>query len=676
MLALRKLPNKLPGGLYILSIPSNNACVIVEDGALKRANGNGDSHVSFDRMIAILERTSASATRFINAVGVFFLTMMMLVITADVISRFFFNAPIAGSLEIIRFMLVLTILFGIPYATTRKQHVSIDILTSRLSKRSALRLESIMILISLILSSVVVWRTIQYGLLRHQMNEISAVLHLPFAPFIFMVAFGFALTGCVLVIQLMRQMQESVHSFKQAIIWVVIGVAVIAALYLAVFELRYLPWRVGLVTAGLIGLALVFVAFLAGLPVFLSLLLVGFLGMCYLRGTPAGMSIMGSIPFNTASHYEFSVIPLFVLMGEFCFFSGIGRDLYDMAYKWVGSLPGGLSMGTVCACGGFAAVCGDSMATAVTMGTVAIPEMKRYNYNPRLATGCVAAGGTLGVLIPPSLAFILYAILTDQSIATLFIAGILPGILLISLFILNIYYRAVRNPKLGPPGPSTSWKEKITSLGGVWATLVLFAIVMGGMYVGAFTPTEGGGIGAFGALAIGIVRKRLTWKTILSSLLEAGRITGTCLSILIGANVFGYFLAASKVPLVLADFVTALAVPSIFILFAILIIYLLLGCLMPAIPMLILTVPIFFPVVIAMGYDPIWFGVIMVLMFEMAVITPPMGINVLALQTVVEDISLTEMFRGVMPFLIAMMVCVVILIIFPQIATILPNLIE
>jgi len=385
---------------------------------------------------------------------------------------------------------------------------------------------------------------------------------------------------------------------------------------------------------------------------------------------------MGSIPYNTASHYEFSVIPLFVLMGEFCFFSGIGRDLYDMAYKWVGPLPGGLSMGTVCACGGFAAVCGDSMATAVTMGTVALPEMKRYKYNPRLAVGSVAAGGTLGVLIPPSLAFILYAVITDQSIAALFMAGIVPGILLIGLFMATIYLRAFRNPDLGPPGPRTTFKEKVVSLKGVWATLVLFVGVMGGMYIGAFTPTEGGGIGAFGAFVIGVARRRLNWKGFLSSLLEAGRITGTCLSILIGANIFGYFLAASKLPLELADFVVALPVPAVFILTAILVIYLLLGCLMPAIPMLILTVPIFFPVVMAMGYNPIWFGVIMVLMFEMAVITPPMGINVLALQTVVDDVSLADMFRGVLPFLFAMIACVILLILFPKIPTFLPELLR
>jgi len=250
-----------------------------------------------------------------------------------------------------------------------------------------------MMFIALILCVIVMWRSFDFAMLKARMNEASAVLQLPFSPFIFAVSFGFALTAWVLCTQLLRNMVQGIRSGKQAFLWVIVGAAIIFAVYLAASELRYLPWRIGLITAGVIGLAFVFAAFLAGLPVFLSLMLVGFLGMCYLRGMPAGMSLMGSIPYNTASHYEFSVIPLFVLMGEFCFFSGIGRDLYDMGYKWVGPLPGGLSMGTVCACGGFAAVCGDSMATAVTMGTVALPEMKRYKYNPRLAVGSVAAGG-------------------------------------------------------------------------------------------------------------------------------------------------------------------------------------------------------------------------------------------------------------------------------------------
>jgi tripartite ATP-independent transporter DctM subunit len=599
---------------------------------------------------------------------------MMLVTTVDVLSRFFFNLPITGSIEITGFLLVLTILLGIPYAAARKQHVTIDILTHKLSERVGLVLNSITLFIAISLFAVIVWRSIDYALLMNSMNRVTAVLRMPISPFVLVVAFGFALTGCVLLINLLRNVEQGVNNWKQAAVWAIVGTCILALLYLATVWLRDLPWGVQLMTAGLIGLGFLFLAFLAGLPVFTSLILVGFVGMCYLRGADAGLSVMGSSPFGTVSHYTFSVIPLFVLMGEFCFFAGIGRDLYDMAYKWLGSLPGGLSMGTVGACGGFAAVCGDSMATAVTMGTVAIPEMKRYQYDSSLAAGCVAAGGTLGVLIPPSLAFILYALLADQSIALLFIAGILPGILLILLFMLSIYLRARRNPKLGPPGPSTTVREKIYSLKGVWATLLLFAVVIGGMYIGVFTPTEGGGIGAFGAFVIGVARRRLDWDGILSSLLEAGKISAVCIGILLGAQVFGIFMAASKLPIDLANYVAQLPVPSLVILIAILVIYLFLGCLMPAIPMLILTVPIFYPVVTSMGYDPIWFGVIMVLMFEMAVITPPMGINVLALQTVTKEISLTDMFRGVLPFLVAMIFCVIILIIFPWIALFLPNL--
>ncbi|MBW2063488.1 MAG: TRAP transporter large permease subunit [Deltaproteobacteria bacterium] len=622
----------------------------------------------------MLETVTNPLTRYVNEAGIFFLAMMMLVTTVDVFSRFLFNLPVTGSIEITGFLLVATIMLGIPYAAAKKQHVTIDIVTSKLSERSNLVLNSITLLVGLILFSVIVWRSVEYAFLMHKMNRVTAVLRIPITAFVLIVAFGFGLTFFVDFAHLLHNIAAGIKTRKQAFLWVFVGLIIGGSVYLSATWLRYLPWRVDLVTAGLLGMALLFIAFLAGLPVFTSLIFVGFLGMCYLRGTSAGLSIMGSSPYNTVSHYTFSVIPLFVLMGEFCFFSGLGKDLYDMAYKWVGTLPGGLAMGTVVACGGFAAVCGDSMATAVTMGTVALPEMKRYKYNPRLAVGCVAAGGTLGVLIPPSLAFILYALLTDQSIATLFIAGIVPGILLISLFILSIFLRARRDPALGPPGLRTSMKEKIHSLKGVWATLILFAIVIGGMYVGVFTPTEGGGIGAFGALAIGLARRRLNRESIISSLLEAGKISAVCVGILLGAQVFGYFLAASKLPIELAGLVTKMEVPAPLILITILVIYLFLGCLMPAIPMLILTVPIFYPVAMALGYDPIWFGVIMVLMFEMAVITPPMGINVLALQTMTRDVSLAEMFRGIVPFLAVMIVCVGILIVFPDIVLLLPNL--
>jgi len=621
-----------------------------------------------------LEKLNLTATRYINGIGVFFLFVMMMVTVVDVTGRFLFNLPVTGSIEITGYLLLLTVFLGIPYASARGQHIRIDLVSAKFKGRRALILESITLLVEIAIFAVLVWQSIRYSVLMHTMNRVTAVLRLAESPFVLMVSFGSLVAGIGLMIKLLRNLAVAVQNWRQAVLWTAVGAAILFAIYSFATWMADLPWWLGPLVTGIVGMFVLFIAFLSGLPIISSLILVGFLGMSYLRGAPAGLSIMGSSPFSTASHFTFSVIPLFVLMGEFCFFSGIGTDLYQMAYRWFGQFPGGLSMGTVVGCGGFAAVCGDSMATAVTMGAVALPEMKRFQYDPRLAVGCVAAGGTLGVLIPPSLAFILYALLTDQSIATLFIAGIIPGILLISLFLLTIYVMARRNPLLGPAGPTTTWSEKIASLKGVWATLLLFALVIGGMYAGVFTPTEGGGIGAFGALIIGIARRRLRWHSIVSSLLEAGKISAVCISILIGANIFGYFLASSKLPLELAGYVAQLAVPALIILIIILVIYLFLGCLMPAIPMLILTVPIFYPVVTTLGYDPIWFGVLMVLMFEMAVITPPMGINVLALRAVATDVDLGVMFRGTMPFLIAMILCVAILIVLPDLALFLPQL--
>jgi tripartite ATP-independent transporter DctM subunit len=621
-----------------------------------------------------LQGVGNSVARIVNGFGVFFLAVMMLVTTVDVLSRFLFNLPIAGSIEGTEFLMVLTVFLAIPYAAAKKQHITIDALVTKLPERERWILESITLFLGVVLFSVVVWQSFEYYMLMIKMNRVTAVLRVPIAPFALVVTFGSLLFTAVLALDLIQKLKEGIRNRRQIFVSALIGLLIVLLVYWGPAWSRALPWRMEPLTVGVIGMAVLFLAFVSGLPIFISLILVGFMGMTYLRGSMAGLSIMGSSPFNTVAQYTFSVIPLFVLMGEFCFFSGLGKDLYDMAYKWVGQLPGGLAIGTVVACGGFAAVCGDSMATAVTMGTVTLPEMRRFKYSPSLAVGCVAAGGTLGVLIPPSLAFILYALLTDQSIALLFIAGILPGILLIALFMITTYLIAWRDPKAGPPGPKTGMREKIASLRGVWATLLLFALVIGGMYAGVFTPTEGGGIGAFGALLIGVVRRRLTFKDILSSLLEAGKISAVCISVLIGASIFGYFLAASKLPMELANYVSHLTIPPVIVLIFILVIYLFLGCLMPAIPMLVLTVPIFYPVIAAVGYDPIWYGVLMVLMFEMAVITPPMGINVLALRTVAMDTPIETMFRGIIPYLFAMMVCVGILIAFPEIALILPRL--
>jgi tripartite ATP-independent transporter DctM subunit len=619
------------------------------------------------------EKKITAVTRSINTLGVASLGLMMMVTAVDVVSRFFFNLPIPGSIEITGIFLLLTVLLGIPYAAARRQHVSIEMLIDKVPENPRWYMANISQIVAIVMFCVVIWQTLKYFEKLRSMGAETPILLITLWPFVLVTALAFVLLVIVLSGEMVARLHKGFRNAKQLALLLILAVAFLFFFYWIAFDARALTYRLPPLTVGVIGMFVLFLVFLCGLPIFYSLLLVGFLGMAYLRGSGAGLSILGSSLFTMGMEYHFSVIPLFILMGEFCFYSKIGEDLYQMAYRWLGFLPGGLAIGTIGGCGGFAAVCGDSLATAVTMGTVVLPEMRKYNYHPGFAAGCVAAGGTLGVLIPPSLAFILYALLTDQSIAVLFMAGILPGILLISLFMGGIYLMALKNPALGPAGPKFAFAERMDSLKSIWAILLLIALVIGGMYGGIFTPTEGGGIGAFGAMLIGVLRRRLYLHAVWSSILEASRISAVCMGILFGATIFGYFMAASKLPIELASYVAGLSVPPLLILIIILLIYILLGCIMPAIPMLVLTVPIFFPVITTLGFDPIWYGVIMVLMFELAVITPPMGINILALKTVATDIELQVMFRGVLPFVLMMVSCIAIMIAFPDIALFLPR---
>lgn len=425
---------------------------------------------------------------------------------------------------------------------------------------------------------------------------------------------------------------------------------------------------------GLIGIVILFVLMASGINVGIAMAVSGFLGLFYIMGLSQALSILGAAPYRTAAAYTMSVIPLFVLMGNLSFYAGVSDDLYKTTYKLFGHLPGGLAMATTMGCAGFAATCGSSVATAVTMGSIAIPEMKKYKYAPSLAAGSLAAGGTLGILIPPSIGFIIYSMLTDESIGKLFIAGIFPGILLTLLFVMTIYVNVRRNLKLGPPGPRFSLREKMAAFKGIWSALSLFVLVIGGLYGGVFTPTEAGGIGAFGAFLLIAARRKLTLRNLTNVLMETGKITAMCYIILTGANVFGYFMAVTRIPNALADLAIGLPFPPIVIIIFILIIYLALGCVMDSIAMIVLTVPIFYPVVIELGFDPIWFGVIMVIVMEMALITPPIGMNVFAIAGVAADIPLYTIFKGVLPFLAAMVICVALLMVVPHIATFLPGL--
>lgn len=428
------------------------------------------------------------------------------------------------------------------------------------------------------------------------------------------------------------------------------------------------------VTVGIIGIIVLIVLFLLRMPVGFALAFVGLIGFSLLVSTEAGFGVLARDVFHIFSSYSLTVIPMFVLMGSIASASGMSKRLYDASYSLLGRLRGGLAIATVAACAGFAAICGSTNATAAAMGKVALPEMKRYNYADSLATGSVAAAGSLGILIPPSTIFIIYGIMTEQSIGKLFMAGILPGLILASLFILVIILLCRHNPKLAPLGVATSLKEKMSGLTGVIETLGLFALVIAGLFLGWFSPTQAGGAGAAGALLIGLATRQLTWQGFLSAIKDALRITCMVMIIVTGATIFGHFMAVAKIPLILADWVITLPLPSMAIMGVIVLIYLLGGCFMDALALITLTIPILYPVVLAMGFDPIWFGVIIVLVTEMGVITPPVGVNVYVIKGISQDVSLETIFKGIVPFLGALLVTVGILMGLPQIATFLPSL--
>ena len=426
------------------------------------------------------------------------------------------------------------------------------------------------------------------------------------------------------------------------------------------------------VTIGIIGIFFLFVLLALRMQIGFSMALVGFVGFTVLCSLEASFSLLGMEAFKTGTAYSLTVIPLFILMGQFANHSRMGFEIYDTVYKWIGFLPGGLSMATTGACAGFAAISGSSLATAATMGMVALPEMKRFKYDDSLATGCIAAGGTLGILIPPSTVLIIYGILTEQPIATLFIAGILPGVLLSGLFIVTIYALTKYNPSLGPPGPRFTMKEKIYSLKGTWSLLSLFLLVIGGLYTGWFTPTEAAGVGAFGAFSITIIKRRLTWGNLRGSLTETAKTTAMVFVILIGANIFGYFLTVSQIPDQLSTWIGELGLNRYVVMAMLILAYIVLGCFMEGLAIMVLTIPIVFPMVMDMGFDPIWFGIIITLVMEMSLITPPVGVNVFIISGVAKDVPMYTIFRGILPFWFAMLVCIIIILIFPQIALFLP----
>ena len=424
---------------------------------------------------------------------------------------------------------------------------------------------------------------------------------------------------------------------------------------------------------GIFGCLVLVVLLFTSMPVAFAMIATGLAGFALIVTPQAAFSMVVADLYDTCSSYSLTVIPLFVFMGQVAFHAGISRRLFKTAYTWIGHLPGGLAMATVGACTGFGAICGSGPATAATMASVALPEMRRYGYSEELATGAVAAGGSLGMLIPPSVVFIVYAIMTEQSIGSLFLAGIVPGVLIALLFCVSIYLRCRANKTMGPAGPRMSWLQRLKSLTGVVETLLLFVAVIGGMFIGLFTPIEAAAIGAAGSLVIAAIKGQLGWQRMRRILLETVRTSVMVFFIVAGAVVFGRFLAVSQIPFVIARWLTSLPFPGWIVMFLIIAFFLAAGCFIDALALILLTIPIFYPVVLELGFNPIWFGVMVVVVTQMGVITPPVGMNVYVVSGIARAVPLQSIFKGSLPFLLMLLLAAVILVFFPGLSLLLPG---
>ena len=620
-----------------------------------------------------LQKGLFSLSKNLNFIAGIILILMMFLAAADVILRYLFHRPIIGTMGLIEAMLPLITSLSFAYAEALKGHLKLDFLTSKLPKKINSLLETSTDVLTLGIITFIAFAIFKYAKHIKSIGLLVGDITLPVYPFVYLVALGWSLFALSKLSNLIQSKKEVGEQYWKGI---AIGIAILC-FFALIPIIRESEFYLSPSVVGFMGVILLLILSFIGMSIGSAMLIVAFVGAMYIKGFPFALNILGVVPYSTASTYNFSVYPLFIYMGTLCFVFGIGEDIFKTVHKWFGHITGGLAMATVIGSAMFASVSGSGTANAATMGRVALPEMKKYKYNDRLAAGSVTAGGTLGPLIPPSTIFILYGILTQQSIGKLFIAGILPGLLKVTLYMMVITFLCKRNPDWGPPAPEkASLKERIISLRHVWAILFLFILVIGGLYVGIFTPTEAAGIGAFGAFICALLKKgrNFSFKDFIFSSSDTSRTYGNTFLILVGAMVIGTFLSVTRLPFFLADYIGSLAVSRYVIISILIVIFLLLGCIMDILSVVVIVVPIVFPIVTAIGFDPIWFGVLVCWLFEIGALTPPVGINVFVLKNVAPEIELSDIFAGVLPFYVVDMLAIILMVAFPQISTYLPKL--
>ncbi len=618
-----------------------------------------------------LEVGFTKLSQYMQYFSAFLIILLVAIISIDVVLRSFFSTGIRGVMEMEIFLLVLIAFSAMTMNFLARRPIQIDLFYNTFKTKTQCRLDLFIYLVCGLLSFVMTYYTFETGGHHGSFSQVLAIPENIFIYFTSICYFTFGIAYVFLIIHIFKEMLAA-----KDFIGIVISITAAALLVFLPLIYREYGVRMSGLTIGAIGFAILMVLLLVRFPIGLAMAVIGILGsMAITRNPYAIFNNVGVYPYRFMSEFILVAMPTFMLMGEFIYHSGLSKDLFDCANKWLGRLPGGLASASVGGCAGFGAVCGDSMATVVTMTSVALPAMRENKYDPKLACGALAAGGTLGILIPPSMGFIFYSIITEQSIAQLFVAGIIPGILLTAIFIGIIAFQVIRNPSLAPaPTVKYTMAEKLMSLVRLIPIALIFILVVGGIMSGFFTPGEGGAVGAAGALVYSLLRRTMTKQKFADSLLATARLCGRIFVVMVGVNIFGTFLASSRLPSLLADFVVSMEVNRYVIIALVVLLYIILGCIMNIMPMMMLTLPSIFPTIVALGFDPIWFGVLCVLVMEMGMITPPVGMNVFTLASLAPDIPMGQMFKGIVPFFIGMLICVVLLILFPDIALFLPRM--
>jgi len=603
------------------------------------------------------------------------LVALMGLTVADVVLRNLLSIVVPGGYELTGLLMIAVALSTLSAVELERKHIQVDLVPQALPKFA--RLSMIAGTLQLTFATMIVTAMQMFGQANYlrENNIVTGVLRLPEWPFVLLAAAFVILFSLALLLNMASTLRAVIklRDARTTIIILMWTLVVAAILYISFFP-ETLPFEMSRNLRGVTAISLCFLLIFAGVHVAAAMAITALVGISLLVGSTASLTSLGTTTIDVVSNPIWSVIPLFTWMGLIIVASGFAEDLFRAAYRWIGHLPGGLASASTVACAGLSSIVGDTLSGVYSMGSIALPQMRAYGYDMKLATASIACAATIGVMIPPSIAFIVYGMITEVSIGKLFMAGILPGVLFAIILIALITIRAIINPALAPRGEKSNWNERLTSSTKVWPILLLMFLVLGGIYSGIVTPNEAGGLGVFGALMISVLTRRLTFAAFWQSIRQTLHLTAGIIVIFMFATAFSRFIAISGLTQQLADLVIGYELGKYQLICAILLFYVLIGMFMNALPALVLTVPLFFPIAMDAGFDPVWFGVIVVIMVELGVVTPPIGVNVFAIATMAKDVSMYDIFLGVFPFWIAFIVLIGLIIVFPQIALFLPSL--